>query len=75
MEDLLVLVELFGLKVIDEQSDILSNYGGIPNIMVEGSWGPVEIRCLNGTFHTTGRIDGVPTSYVGNGLWQYQIDI
>ena len=74
MEDLLALVDLFGLKVIGG-TDVLSDFRGIPNITVEGSRYPVSIRCLRGRFYATDKIPDVPMRYVGNGSWQYRIEI
>jgi len=75
MEDLLALVELFGLKVTGRDVDLLYSHNSIPTISVEGGNGPVFIANVDGRFRVTERIDGVPMRFIGMGSWNYLIDI
>ena len=75
--DLEELVSLFNLKVVGEDSHLLSNKGGIPTIEVQSGDGDetVLIKLLRQRFYTTDKVDGVPMRFAGEGIWRYCIDI
>lgn len=80
MEDLLAFAELFGLKVLGENTDpllMMNMLGAIPHIIVEGEDGLVQIELEHprGKLNATGRIKGVPMLYIGCGSRLYSIDI
>ncbi|OHB20746.1 MAG: hypothetical protein A2939_00045 [Parcubacteria group bacterium RIFCSPLOWO2_01_FULL_48_18] len=73
---------MFHLEVVGEDLDDLSRMGGIATITVKkgdksGKLVTISVRQFgkHNQFRATDKIEGVPMRTLGDGIWQYIIDI